>query len=250
MSTIDKAFHIVRQFTLENPHITLAEMVRLSGFDKTTTRRLLMSLTKNEILEKHPSGTGYQLGTLPLQLSRIRRKTSNFDQSAEQVLSKLVSTTNESAHIVVLSQDGLKNILVLLPNRATHVSFDEDEDVQVHATASGMCFLAFSSEAEVDKALSQPLAKLTSFTETSSQKIRVRLPEIRESASVVMESTREEDVSSIASPFFNGDGAFLGAISIAVPANRASKDAIAALSEAVRQSSKELTLKIGGVLPI
>ncbi|MEP2783296.1 MAG: IclR family transcriptional regulator [Pseudoruegeria sp.] len=249
MSTIDKAFHIVRQFTIENPHITLAEMVRLSGFDKTTTRRLLLSLTQNEILEKHPSGAGYQLGILPLQLSRIRRRTSNFDQSAEQVLNKLVSTTNESAHIVVLSQNVLKNVFVVLPNRATHVSFADDEDVQVHATASGMCFLAFSSDEDVDKALSQPLAKLTSFTETRPAKIRARLPEIKASATIVMESTREEDVSSIASPFFNSDGAFLGAISIAVPANRASKETIEALAEAVRASSEEMTLKIGGVLP-
>lgn len=59
MSTIDKAFALISQFSTERSMIGLSEMTKLTGIDKTTTRRLLLSLAKNGMLEQLPKGVGY-----------------------------------------------------------------------------------------------------------------------------------------------------------------------------------------------
>ena len=249
MGTIDKAFILINQFSTEKPKISLAEMTKLTGLDKSTTRRLLLSLTKNDMLEQLPMGAGYQLGTLPHRLVRIRKKTSYFDQVAEKVLNDLVEAIGETAHVVRLIAGNPVHHLVVEPARATHVSFLSSEVVQLHATASGLCFLAHLPPNEIDQHLSKPLERCTEHTITDPDAIRDLLPEIQRTGIAKTLNTREDDVMSFATPFFVEDGIFDGTVAIAVPSNRVTAKATEAIHGALLAAGRSMTERLGGQLP-
>ncbi|MFT5111764.1 MAG: DNA-binding IclR family transcriptional regulator [Parasphingorhabdus sp.] len=70
MQTTDKALSLLSQFSESRPQIGLSEFARLARFDKATTRRLLISLIRNGLVEQHPETRKYRLGASILSLAR------------------------------------------------------------------------------------------------------------------------------------------------------------------------------------
>lgn len=75
-------------------------------------------------------------------------KTSHFDQVADQVINNLVDETGETAYLARVIADDPTHHLIVEPVRATHVSFSSSEIIQLHATPSGLCILAYLTPAE------------------------------------------------------------------------------------------------------
>ena len=75
MKTVDKAFSVLDQFSMENTEIGLSELSRLASLDKAATRRLLVALSKHGFIEQSADTRKYRLGHGFLRLARIREAT-------------------------------------------------------------------------------------------------------------------------------------------------------------------------------
>ena len=62
MKTVDKAALVLDQFTVERKEIGLSELARLINNDKAATRRLLLALSKHELIEQDEETRKYRLG--------------------------------------------------------------------------------------------------------------------------------------------------------------------------------------------
>lgn len=249
MGTIDKAFSLLMFFKESRASIGLAEMTRLAGYDKATTRRLLQSMVHNGMLERDPASGGYRIGPLPQKLAALREKTVPLDTLVRNTLTRLTAQTEETTHFSVVTEAAMILTAVNEPDRATRVVFDAGEEVPYHTTASGLCYLAFSPEAVAERILSEALTPVTRHSIVDPDVLRAMLPKIRKAGVAEVDQFNEIDVHGIAAPVFDQAGQVYGALAVALPVHRATARARKDIATLVRREALTLSIEIGGSPP-
>lgn len=224
MSTVDRALKLLRLFTATRPEIGLSELARLAGYDKATTRRFLVALQKHAFVEQDQSSRKYRLGAAVLHLAQVREATRPLASVVAPLLEALSAATVETCYASHFTAGTLVTIGYCQANRATQVTMDPAEILPLHATGSGLAFLAFGPEALADRAIEAGLTRYTAGTITSAAALRRQLDAIRRAGHAVASRSYEEEIAGIGMPFFDGSGAAVGAIGVAAPVSRMSPE--------------------------
>lgn len=245
MKTVDKALQVLDQFSLSHTEIGLSELARMAELDKAATRRLLMALAKHNFVEQCEETRRYRLGHGFLRLARIREATVPISHIAQNATDMLVAQTNETAHASLPGPMGMTTIAHKLPNRGRVINILPAELLNYHATASGLVFLAFATDATAARILALKREKVASGTITAKQELLSVIKQFRGQGYAQTSNTFEADVASLAMPFFQEAGDPMGAIALALPRAEmtdARRDALLPLlSQAVAQIEKALT---------
>ena len=245
MKTVDKALSVLDQFSMDKTEIGLSELSRMAGLDKAATRRLLVALAKHGFIEQAEDTRKYRLGHGFLRLARIREATVPIVRAAQDVCGWLVEEANETVHMSIPGETGMITIAHRLPRRGNIINIVPSEVLYYHATASGLAFLAFASEVTAGKILALERRKMTEATVTDVAALRKLAAGFREQGYAQTRNTFENDVASIAMPFFSDGTDPAGCIAIALPRNDltdARRDALLpSLKEAVRRMEVALT---------
>lgn len=245
MKTVDKALKVLDQFSLSKQEIGLSEISRMAGLDKAATRRILVALINHSFIEQSQDTKRYRLGHGFLRLARIREATVPVSRIAKDAVNWLVGVTNETVHASVPGSQGMTSIAHELPNRARVVNIVPAQVLNYHATASGLVFLAFATKETADRILSLKREKLTPHTTVSKAELKTLTDQFRSQGYSQTRNTFEDDVASIAMPFFSEPGDPTGSIAIALPASEMTPERcetlIPQLKEAVRRIEQALT---------
>ena len=245
MKTVDKALKVLDQFSLSQTEIGLSELARMADLDKAATRRLLVALSKHNFIEQNEETRRYRLGHGFLRLARIREATIPVSEIAQSVTDWLVGETNETAHVSVPGPQGMTTIAYRLPNRGRVINIIPSEILDYHATASGLVFLAFASEPTVTRILGLKRRKITRDTITNKTELIAATKQFRAQGYSISRNSFEEDVASLAMPFFQNQGNPTGTIAVAFARDDltdARRDAVLPLlKEAVARIEKALT---------
>jgi DNA-binding IclR family transcriptional regulator len=245
MQTTDKALGLLNHFSEARPAIGLSEIARLSGFNKATARRFLLALMKHGFVEQEVTSKAYRLGPGLLRLARVREAVTPVTAVVQPVLEDLVSTFGETAHFSLYDGESLGTIGLVQSARSNRVMLESGEAIPLHATASGLAYLAFARPAVVDAALKKSLRSYTECTTTDPDKIRQLLISAGKRGVAVVKGTYEDGVCGIASPVFSSDGYASGAVAVAAPVSRAQRKIIASMQPELRRAATEITLAMG-----
>ncbi len=249
MQTVDKAFELLGLFSERRPQFGLSELARLAGFDKATTRRLLLALSKHGLVEQDPRDKRYRLGPGVLRLARVREATAPLASVAAPLLQRLAECSGETAHLTVLAGALISTVAVEESHRSNRVTMEIGEVLPLHATASGLVALAFAADAVVNALEPGGLQAYTENTRTSARELRTMIHSARQQGFVVNEGWYEPDVCSVAAPFFDQHRKALGAVAVAAPSTRFSNEEQATIRTLVLNAAAELTTRIGGSPP-
>lgn len=245
MKTVDKALKVLDQFSFSKQEIGLSEMARMADLDKAATRRLLVALIKHDFIEQSQETKRYRLGHGFLRLARIREATVPVTHIAQDIVTALVEQTNETVHISIPGPHGMTTIAHRLPNRGRVINIVPSEILNYHATASGLVFLAFAGKKTADRILALKREKITPKTITSKAELQRMAAQFRSQGYSQTRNSFEDDVASIAMPFFSEAGDPTGCIAIALPATEMTGDRcevlLPQLRDAVRRIEKALT---------
>lgn len=244
MQTVDKAVELLGYFSERQPEFGLSDLARTAGFDKASTRRLLLALIKHDYIEQNPLSKAYRLGAGVLRLARVRETSTPIEAITTPLLEKLVEITGESAHFSSLSGGRISTIGMAESPKSNRINFVLGEEGPIHATASGIVCLAFSDATYVDTVLKGKLQAYTQNTITSKKEFRAMLQKVREHGHHVNREQYEQDVCSIAAPVFDQTGKPIGAFAVAVPSSRfaaaAREKIVSAVSDAAAKTSQAL----------
>jgi DNA-binding IclR family transcriptional regulator len=216
MKTVDKAFRVLGQFSIENREIGLSELARKAELDKAATRRLLVALSAHGFIEQNQETRKYRLGHGFLRLARIREATVPLQTAAEEVAHWLCGQVGETVHVSVPGAVGMAPVSLRLPNRGHVVNIQPAEILYYHATASGMAYLAHATPQTRARLLALKRQKITAQTLTAIADIEKHLAETRAQGYAISRGSLEDGVSSLSMPFGLGEGDPRGAISIAL----------------------------------
>lgn len=246
MGTVEKAVSLLELFSTREPEIGLSELARKAAFDKATTRRLLLALTKHGLVEQDSSSRQYRLGAGLSRLARIRDAHFPYVQVAQPIVRELAAETNETVHLSEYGMDALLTLHVELSPRANRVNVDVGQTLPLHATASGLAFLAFSPPGIADRYLAASLQAFTSHTVTD----RNRLAEaIRLAASRGYSQSAqgyEDGVHSVAAPIVGHDGYAIGTLAVAAPVSRVDSAMAAVHGQAVSRAARLISGRLNG----
>lgn len=246
MRTVEKALKILDLFSIHQPEAGLSEIARQAHLDKATTLRMLSALVRQGFVEQHPESKKYRLGKAVLKLARVRETSFPVVALLQPVLKKLATLTGETAHASLATATALMTVGVAEPQRATRVFVDPSQPLPFHATASGICYLAFAPEGVAEEILeSWSLKAYTETTRTTANGLRAEIETARQQGFAVAEGSFESDVIGCAAPMFDWSGHASGAIAVATVAARATAEHRAAIASSVLRAAVEVTRATG-----
>jgi DNA-binding IclR family transcriptional regulator len=249
MRTVDKAFELLGFFTERRAQIGLSELARSAGFDKATTRRLLLALSRHGLVEQHPDDKRYRLGPGVLRLARVREATTPLASSAGPVLRRLVDGSGETAHLTVLAGHRLSTVAVEESHHSNRVTMEVGEDLPFHATASGLIVMAHADREQLAALKSDEMRAYTDKTHTSVAKLQELVRAARIEGFVINDGWYESDACSVAAPYFDQYAQVRGAVAVAAPSTRFSVEEQSTICALVTGAGAEMTSRIGGIEP-
>jgi DNA-binding IclR family transcriptional regulator len=220
MSTVAKAISLLEMLGTGAPEVALAELARRSSFDKATTRRLLVALIEHGLVEQNEQSRLYRLGAGIARLALMREAQFPFLRAAIPTVEALAQETGETVHVSEYSNRGLVSLHAVESTRANRVSVQIGELLPMHATASGIAFLAFADEGVLERVLGAPLSPYTQHTVTEPMVLGRLVDEARTRGYAIGAQGYEDGVFSVAAPILAADGAAIGALAIAAPKAR------------------------------
>lgn len=245
MQTIDKGLSLLNLFSEQSPEMGLSEIARRSGFNKATTRRFLMALKRNGFVEQNTDTRAYRLGPGILRLARVREAVSPVTSAAGPVLEALVDAFAETAHFSLYSGGMLATIGLVESSKSNRVILENGETLPLHATASGLAYLAFADPAIVRMALRKTLKAYTEKTIVDPTEIAAQLKKAHRVGTTVAKNSYEDGVCGIAAPVFASDGFACGAVALALPESRAGRQLIARIKPQIAAAAIDITRAMG-----
>ncbi|SMX44681.1 IclR family transcriptional regulator [Octadecabacter ascidiaceicola] len=248
MSSVTKALDLLSHFSAARAEIGLSQLCRIAKRDKATTYRHLQALEVAGFVEQNPTSKQYRLGPAVLQLAQTREATVPRKASTERPLFDLTETTGETAHVTVLSGTKMFGLAVCdSPRHGTRAIIDIDV-FPLHATASGLCALAFGPKGLMDVALAD-LTSFTTETATTPSALSNTVDAIRQTGFGRAMRSYETEIEGVSAPLFDQTGQFAGAVSVASVATRFTPALEHTIKEHLMIASRDITHNWGGTIP-
>ena len=248
LSSATKTLELLAYFSTTRPEIGLSQLCKLAKRDKATTHRHLQALEKTGFVEKSPITKQYRLGPAVLQLAQTREATVPRKAGVQAPLFDLADATGETSHVTVLSGTTVYELMSCdSPKHGTRAIIDI-QTFPLHATASGLCALAFGPEALIDVALNE-LQPFTRTTATTSEDLQAMVEAIRNTGFGRADRSFEDDVQGLSAPIFDQTGHFAGAVSVASVAARFTPDMERIIKTQLVITARQISNNWGGTVP-
>jgi DNA-binding IclR family transcriptional regulator len=248
LSSTAKTLELLAYFSTTRPEIGLSQLCKLAKRDKATTHRHLQALEKTGFVEKNPITKQYRLGPAVLQLAQTREATVPRKAGVQAPLFDLADATGETSHVTVLSGTTVYELMSCdSPKHGTRAIIDI-QTFPLHATASGLCALAFGPEALIDVALNE-LQPFTRTTATTLEDLQAMVEAIRNTGFGRADRSFEDDVQGLSAPIFDQTGHFAGAVSVASVAARFTPDMERIIKTQLVITARQISNNWGGTIP-
>jgi len=233
-----RAIRILKLFKTDRPELTLAELSRASGLNKTTTHRLLRALYSEALVDRNPATGAYCLGAGLMALGVQALSSSNLRRRVRPALRLLAEETGETATLEVPFESSML-IVDEVPGR--HVlgpAGNVGTRWPIHATSTGKAWLAHSESPLTQ--LDEVLKPLTPKTVTCKEKIMRQIGVTRRQGYAVTVDELEVGFTAIATVLRSSLGDVQGTLSIGGPTQRLSAERRAKLGRSLCQASTRL----------
>jgi DNA-binding IclR family transcriptional regulator len=248
MSSTSKTLALLSHFSTARPEIGLSQMCRLAKRDKATTYRHLQTLEDAGFLEQNPLTKNYRLGPIVLQLAQTRETTVPRKTGAEAPLLALATATGETSHVTVLSGTTVYELTSCASQQHGTRAIIDIQTFPLHATASGLCSLAFGPDNLMEVALTN-LCRYTDKTVLTAQELQAKVQAIRDTGFGRADRSFEVEVYGLSAPVFDQTGQFTGAVSVASVAARFTPELEQIIQENLVIAARDITHNWGGTLP-
>ena len=220
------------------PPAGLMELSEYTGFDKSTTARLLAPLVERAWLLRDPETRKYSVGPTLVGMSLsaglsdlLRLHLFPLLQSIRGVTTETISLQRRFGNVRMCvsgmeSQEALRRALPL------------GMALPLAAGPSGKVILAFAEDSDISNALSD-------LDERSQTRLHDDLAFIRKSGYLSTDSDRTPDVSAISVPLFAQDGVF-GSVTVAGPMSRFTPGMRQRVLPALLDAAAKFTRALGG----
>jgi DNA-binding IclR family transcriptional regulator len=221
IGSTEKTFQVLHSFDGPNRHMTLGDIARASGLDRSATQRVVHTLEELGYLHRIADSRNYGLTSKVLQFSYNYIRANELVDKASPYLLDISRHVGETTNLLEL--DGHEIVFVARFPGKHLVNIDIVVGARLPAlfTASGIAILSRLPEHRVKEILSQTrLEPMTPFTQTNTNKLMERIRQVARRGYAVIENETVLGDISVAAPVTDHGGIPIGAINISVPTSR------------------------------
>ena len=221
LQQLERGIAVLQVFSREHPALTLSEVARLTGINRATARRILLTL--QELGHVRSDGRQFSLTTRVLNLGWGYLSSLGLDEVARPLMQDLVDSVNESVSLAALD---LPDIVYLARVHTRHimtVAGGVGSRLPAHATGIGKVLLAGLDDDALDRYLADcRLDSYTPRTVTDPERLREDVAGVREAGWALVDQELELGLRAISAPVVDATGRPVAGLSISSAAGRTS----------------------------
>jgi IclR family acetate operon transcriptional repressor len=249
--SLEKAIDILEYIaSAPRPGVTLAECTGILGFSKATTQRMLLTLTRRNLLHFDEELGVYSLGMLTAKLGAEYLSRLDTRKAALPVLRDMVAESGETAHLGVLSGRDVVYIELVDSPQPIRIFSKVGDSVPAYATAIGKAILAYLPGDVRQAHLPESLVERTPRTLSTFESLYRDLALTRERGYVIDDGENREGIRGYAAPIFDFSGGVCAGLSLAGPNARIDTEDDARLGALVTRAARRVSQVLGAPDPL
>jgi len=241
VESVARALDVLEAFR-DSDELSLKEISRRVGLNKSRSFRLLHTLAGRGYVEKNAGG--YRLGVKLFE--RAAHVRQDLKLVAQPFMRQLLAQFNETVNLGVLHEGEVLYIAILESRQAFRMAATVGSRMPVLSTSLGKAIVAHLPESDALR-LGQQVGKSKKKVRSAGvQALQDDLAAVRRLGYAVDDEENEPGVACVGAPLLDAGGSAIAAISVSGPAARIraqQKEIAAAVSAAGRQISQSLGFK-------
>jgi IclR family KDG regulon transcriptional repressor len=215
---LDRALDILDCFSFQNREMNLSELVRKTGLNKATAKRLTSNLMGRGYLQQDPSTKNYRLGMRLLELGGVVFSSLSLRQAATHHMNRLQDETGATVLLGIRMEDQLVYVDKREGGGMIRIVSDIGWRRHLHFGMLGMVLMAYLEPKEVRRILqANPLEAYTPYSLTDADAFSLRLEQIRKQGYVLEDQEAVEGAVGIAAPVRDYSREVVAALGLALP---------------------------------
>lgn len=240
LKTIRNALEILEILATGHENLRLTSIAERSGINKTSTYKILATLSEFGYVQKDEESLRYGLGNKLLDMPNYILNHSDFAQIAKPFMEDIHQRTGETINLMMLV--GVKGYYAGVVHAPPHLAPDRIGDQErLYATALGKAILAHLPPLRLEEALkADPPVALVSKTIIDRQALDEELKLTKKRGFAIDDEESRVNARCVAAPIFNAEGV-LGAVSISGNASQISISKLFEYSSLVTETAESIS---------
>jgi IclR family acetate operon transcriptional repressor len=242
---------IIETLAEDDEGYRLSDLAVRTGLSTSTVHRLLATLEKRRFVQFDRYESKWHIGAQSFAVGATFARRRNFVAQAMPYLRKLRDQTRETANLAVVDDESII-VLTRMESREIMRSLTKvGGRVAMVASGVGKAVLATYSDEDVKAIIRrQGMPRLTEKSIVRPGELFRELEAIRRQGYAVDDEEARMGLRCVAAVVYNDCGEPLAAISVSGMTSRVTDDRLPALGKVVREVADELTVALGGVMPV
>lgn len=221
VGSTEKAFQVLHAFDGPRRHLTLADIARAAGLDRSATQRLVYTLEALGYVRRIPDTKMYGLAPKVLQFSLNYIRANELIEKASPYLLDISRDLGETANLHELDGHEVVFLARFHGQHMFNVDIAVGSRLPAFFTASGTAILSQLPLTEQMAILGRTqLDKITPFTETDPAALMARVQAATDVGYAVISNETVMGNISVASAITDESGRPVAAVNISVPTTR------------------------------
>ena len=223
MASLARGLAVIRAFTQQRRHLTIAQLSQRTGIPRAAVRRCLYTLGKLGYVASD-DGRAYVLRPGILALGHAYLSSTPLANAVQPLLDRITRELHESSSMAVLEDDDILYIARSSTNaRVMSIDLGIGSRLPAYCTSMGRVLLAGMPAPELKAYLSRArLTRLTHRTIATADELVNVLKATRRNGYAIVDQELELGLRSIAVPVSDRDGRAVAAINIGTQSSRVS----------------------------
>jgi len=222
----------------EQPGLTVVDVARRLGVDKSQASRTLRALADRGVAERDPATRAYRLGPRIFAYAALVSERRLL-RAAPAVLEALVATLGERAHLSVLDGAAVLTLMSQSPPHAVQAAGWAGRTVPAYCSAAGRALLADHDAAALHALLGAvALERHAPSTVATLDELAARVQEAARRGYAVVDGELEPGLAAVAAPVRRFDGRIVAAVNVSGPSFRFANRLDAAGAEVARAAER------------
>jgi IclR family pca regulon transcriptional regulator len=227
MGGFAKGLSVLEAFGRERERLTIAEVSRLTGLDRATSRRCLLTLERLGYATH--DGKTFALTVRVLSLGNAYLATTPLPDQLQPFLDRLATAIQESCSCSVLDGTEIVYLARAAQRRVMSIGLGVGSRLPAYCASMGRVLLAALPDEQVTAVLERSLIRpLTPRTLTDRAALMAEIARVRAQGYAIIDEELEIGLRSLAVPIRNGAGRVVAALNTGVQTSRVSVERLQA----------------------
>ena len=251
VQSVDRALSILETLAEDDEGYRLSDLAVRTGLSTSTVHRLLATLEKRRFVQFDHYESKWHVGARSFSVGATFARRRNFTAQAMPYLRKLRDQTRETANLAVVDDESII-VLTRIESREIMRSLTKvGGRVAMVASGVGKAVLATYPDEDVNAIIRrQGMPRLTEKSIVRPGELFRELEAIRRQGYAVDDEEARMGLRCVAAVVYSDCSEPLAAISVSGMTSRMTDDRLPTIGRTVREVAAELTVALGGVMPI